>query len=71
MPVVRCNHSVLDPSSRQLANRAGEVVDHRVHDLVRLKREPGLACVVDLLRADDDDLSPFELPRQPRRLQAE
>ena len=56
MPVVGGEHGVLDARRGQLADRAGEVVDDRVHDLPGLMDEPALAGVVDLLRADDDDL---------------
>ena len=40
-------------------------------DLARLEVKPALARVVDLLRADDDDLRAVELLRELRRLQAQ
>ena len=69
--VVGRDDRVLDPGGRELADRPGEVVDDRVHDLPRLEREARLAGLVDLLRADDDERRALDLLRQLRRLEAQ
>ena len=69
--VVCADDRVLDARRRELPDRAGEVVDDRVHDLSSLEREAGLARVVDLLRADDNDLRAVKLLGELRGLQAQ
>ena len=69
--MIRGDDRVLDAGRRQLANRARQVVDDRVHHLPGLEREARLAGVVDLLRANDDDLGAIDLLRELRWLEAQ
>ena len=55
MAVVSRDDGALDPNRGELANGAGEVLDHSVHDRPGL--EATLSKEIDLLRADDDAFS--------------
>src|SRR3972149_3355733 len=61
MSVIRRENEVLNACRRQLADGAAEIVDHRVHHLLRLVWESGLTRVIDLLRSNDDHLSAINL----------
>ena len=59
MAMVGSHDGVFDARCGKLADRSRQVVYHRVHYLPGLEREARLAGVVDLLRADHDDLGAF------------
>src|SRR6266568_9347167 len=69
--VICADDSVLDACPRKLPDGAGEVIDDRVHYLSSLEREPGLASVVDLLGADDNNLRAIKFLGELRGLQAQ
>ena len=61
MAVIRRHHRLFNARGGQLANRSCQIVDHSVHDLAGVEREPRFAGMVDLLRANDHDLGPVDL----------
>src|SRR5438876_5744560 len=61
MSVIRRDNEVLNARCRQLADCSAKIVDHRVHHLLCLVWESGLARVIDLLRSNDDHLSAINL----------
>src|SRR5271166_4482391 len=71
MAMVGSHDGMFDARCGKLADRSRQVVYHRVHYLPGLEREARLAGVVDLLRADHDDLGAIDLLGEPRRLQAQ
>ena len=71
MAMVRRNNRVLDTGSCKLSNCPREIVDDGVHYLPGLERESCLPSVVDLLRANHDDLRPVDLLCEPRGLKAQ
>ncbi len=54
--VIGRDNDRVDSSSRELAHGAGDVLEHGVHHLTRDEVAVHLAELVDLLRADDDEL---------------
>ena len=71
MAMIGGHDSMLDARRGKLADGSRQVIDDRIHHLPGLEREARLACVVDLLRAHDDDLRALDLLGEPRGLQAE
>ena len=61
MTMVGGHDSVFDSCRSEFAGRSRQVVYDRVHHLACLEREARLACVIDFLRANYNNLSALYL----------
>src|SRR6202030_2345299 len=59
MAMVGRYDGLLNAGGGELADRSRQIVDYCIHHLPGLEGETGLARVVDLLRAHDDELGTF------------